>query len=60
MKSHEASCFSAVLLKIATFAPNWTVFCFAGSACGRLAMLHFAPVLSAMSFRKGIDEVVEK
>src|SRR3982074_1388085 len=60
MKSHDASCFSDVLLKIATFAPNWTVFCFVGSACGRFAMLHFAPVLSAMSLRKGIEEVGEK
>src|SRR2546429_267685 len=50
MKSHDASCFSAVLLKIATLAPNWTVLGFAVSAWGRLAMLHFAPVLPAASF----------
>ena len=61
MNSHEASCFSGVLLKTATFAPNWTVFAFVGSDCGRFAMLQWKfGVLSARSFMKGTVEVDER
>ena len=57
MKSHEASCFSGVLLNTATFAPNWTVFALAGSDCGRFAMLHLNGALSARSLMNGTLEV---
>ncbi len=46
MNSHEASCFSGVLLKAMMFAPYCTVFAFAGSICGRPMMLHVGAGLS--------------
>ena len=61
MKSHDASCFSGVLLNTATLAPNCTVFGFAGSDCGRFAMLQWKlGVLSARSFMNGTVEVDER
>src|SRR5207302_9388608 len=61
MNSHDASCFSGVLLKTATFAPNCTVFAFEGSDWGRLAMLQWKPaVLSARSFMNGTVDVEER
>ena len=47
---------------MATFAPNCTVFAFAGSVavCGRFAMLQPNGAVSASCFMNGTVEVEEK
>ena len=55
MKSHDASCFCGVLLKMATFAPNITVFPPGGAATFHATGVFMA---AAMNGRLDVDAKV--